>query len=131
MDVILLADRKGQELLPLTDNTCVPLLPIAGKMVIEHTLEALVEAGFREAHIILSPFAEQVKEALGNGERWGMRLTFGTSRGEESAAELLSRLPHAPLSPFLILRGDVVRSSDQRFPATSRIADNILPASLV
>jgi NDP-sugar pyrophosphorylase family protein len=111
MDVILLADRKGQELLPLTDNTCVPILPFAGKMVIEHTLEALVEAGLRQAHIILSPYAEQVKELLGNGERWGMRLSYSTSRGEEPALQLLPKLPHQPATPFLILRGDVIRSN--------------------
>ena len=110
MDVIIFADRKGQELLPLTDQTCVPLLPLAGKLILEHTLEAMVDAGFRQAHIILSPFAEQVKEALGNGERWGMSLTFSTSRGEESTLQELSRLQNPPVPPFLIVRGDVIRS---------------------
>ena len=110
MDVIIFADRKGQELLPLTDQTCVPLLPLAGKSILEHTLEAMIDAGFRQAHIILSPFSEQVKEALGNGERWGMSLTFSTSRGEESTLQELSRLQNPPVPPFLIMRGDVIRS---------------------
>ncbi|MCX7098237.1 MAG: NDP-sugar synthase [Methylococcales bacterium] len=110
MDVILFADRKGLELLPLTDDTCVPLLPLAGKMLIEHTLEALVAGGLRQAHIILSPFAEQVKAALGTGERWGMTLTYSTSRGEESPREELARLPFTPSLPFLALRGDMARS---------------------
>ena len=110
MDVIILADRKGQELLPLTDNTCIPLLPLAGKPVLEHTLEALIEAGFRQAHIVLSPHAEQVKEAFGSGERWGMRLTYSTSRGEESPLQILASLQNPPTTPFLIVRGDIVRS---------------------
>lgn len=111
MDVILLADRKGQELLPLTDTTCVSLLTVAGKMVIEHTLEALVEANLRHAHIILSAYAEQVKEVLGNGERWGMRLTYSTSRAEEPAIQQLASLQKQPAAPFLILRADIIRSS--------------------
>ena len=41
MDVIIFADRKGQELLPLTDQTCVALLPLAGKLILEHTLEGV------------------------------------------------------------------------------------------
>ncbi len=110
MDVIIFADRKGQELLPLTDQTCVALLPVAGKLILEHTLEALVDAGVRQAHIILSPFADQVKELLGNGERWGMTLTFSTSRGEESTLQELSKLQNQPVSPFLMMRGDVIRS---------------------
>lgn len=110
MDAIILADRKGQELLPLTDSTCVPLLPLAGKTVLEHTLEALVQAGLRQAHIVVSPHAEAVKAAFGSGERWGMRLTYSTSRGEESPSQVLAGLQNPPSVPFLILRGDVVRS---------------------
>ncbi len=110
MDVIIFADRKGQELLPLTDQTCVPLLPLAGKLIIEHTLEDLADAGFRRAHIILSPFAEQVKQALGDGKRWGMALSYSTSRGEGSALVELRRLKQLPSKPYLIMRGDVVRS---------------------
>ena len=111
MDVIIFADRKEQELLPLTDQTCVPLLPLAGKLIIEHTLEALVDAGLRRAHIILSPFAEQVKEAVGNGKRWGMDLSYSTSRGEGDILAELGRLQNPPLPPCLIVRGDVVRSA--------------------
>jgi mannose-1-phosphate guanylyltransferase/phosphomannomutase len=111
MYVIVLADRKGQELLPLTDNTCIPLLPLAGKTVLEHTLEALVQAGLRQAHIVLSPYAEEVKSYFGTGERWGMALTYSTSRGEESALQVLASLANPPESPFLILRGDVLRSN--------------------
>jgi len=110
MDVIILADRKGQELLPLTDNTCVPLLPMAGKPVLEHTLEALVEAGFRQAHIVVSPYAEQVKETFGTGERWGLALTYSTSRGEENPLQIITSLANPPTLPFLVLRGDIVRS---------------------
>ena len=81
MDVIIFADRKGQELLPLTDECSIALLPLAGKMVLEHTLDALVGVGIREAHVVLSPYVEQVKAAFGNGERWGMTLTYSVSRG--------------------------------------------------
>jgi len=113
MDVVVLADRKGLELLPLTDNTCLPLLPLAGKPVLEHTLEALIEAGFRQAHIVLSPYAEQVKAAFGNGERWGLGLTYSTSRGEETPLQILASLQNPPTPPFLIVRGDVAIGSGQ------------------
>ena len=109
MDVIVLADRKGQELLPLTADTGLCLLPIAGKPVLEHTLEALVEAGFKQAHIVLSSHAESVKESFATGERWGILLTYSTSRGEESPLQVLASLTTKPLAPFLMVRGDVVR----------------------
>jgi hypothetical protein len=73
-------------------------------------LEALVDADLRKAHIILSPFSEQVKDALGNGERWGIRLTYSASRGEEPPIQELMRLQQPPVPPFLIVRGDIIRS---------------------
>ena len=113
MDVIVLADRKGLELLPLTDSTCVPLLPLAGKPVLEHTLEALIEEGFRVAHIVLSPYADQVKTAFGSGERWGLRLTYSTSRGEEAPSHIVAGLQNPPTPPFLMVRGDIAIGGGQ------------------
>ena len=110
MDVVIFADRKGQELLPLTDDSSIATLPLAGKMVLEHTLEALVEAGIRKAHIVLSPHAEQVKAKVGNGERWGMSLTYSVSRGEESPEYELTKIQQTLTPPYLIVRGDIIRS---------------------
>lgn len=109
MEAIILADRKGQELLPLTNDTCIPLLPVAGKMVLEHTLEALADAGIRQVHVVLSPYAEEVKEAFGNGERWGLDLTYSTSRGEEAPLKILASLQNPPTTPFILVRGDIIR----------------------
>ena len=112
MDAIIFTDRKGQELFPLTDETSIALLPLAGKWVLEHTLEALVDAGIREAHVVLSPYAEQVKAAFGNGERWGMSLTYSVTRGEESPAQALEQIQKNLVPPFLALRGDIIRSGE-------------------
>ena len=57
MHALIFADRIGQELEPLNERTCVALLPVVGKPVLEHTLEALVAAGVREAVIALLPTA--------------------------------------------------------------------------
>lgn len=76
MHALIFADRIGQELEPLNERTCVALLPVVGKPVLEHTLEALVAAGVREAVVALSPFADEVRAVLGDGSRWGMRLDY-------------------------------------------------------
>ena len=49
------ADRLGDGLRSLTDSTCVALLPIAGKPLIQYTLEDLAMAGIREAVVFVSP----------------------------------------------------------------------------
>ena len=114
MDAIIFADRNGQELLPLTNESSIALLPLAGKSILEHTLDALVDAGIREAHVVLSSYAEQVKAELGHGERWGMTLTYSVTRGEVSPEQELERIQKNWEPPFLILRGDIIRSGDMK-----------------
>ncbi len=110
MQAVVIADRKGLELLPLTDKTCVALLPVAGKPVLEHTLESLVAVGIVQIHIVISSFPEQVRAYFGDGARWGAKLTYSTSRGEESVGDILSRLNPLPQYPLICLRGDLLRS---------------------
>ena len=54
MHTILLLDRLGKELLPLTDQTPLPLLPVAARPLIEYTLELLVAAGLKRANVPLN-----------------------------------------------------------------------------
>ena len=65
---IVLADRSGAELAPLDQVACPALLEVAGKTVIEYTLEDLVESGFTEAVVVTSS-VEAMREHLRNGER--------------------------------------------------------------
>lgn len=109
MRVVILADRLGKELLPLTDNTCVALLPVAGKSVIEHTLDFLAAGGIKKATAVLSAHADQVRMLLGDGRRWGMALEFANSRGEEEPAAVLNRIPAQGEGCALLIRGDMLR----------------------
>lgn len=113
MKAILFADRHGEELLPLTQEIAVALLPIATKPLIEHTLEDLLTAGIKQVLIIVSAHADQIEQTLGNGQRWGMQLEYFLSRGQEAPAEMLAQLG-AKLtdSKYLLIRGDLLRSFD-------------------
>ncbi|MFM8332824.1 MAG: sugar phosphate nucleotidyltransferase [Candidatus Methylumidiphilus sp.] len=111
MRVIILADRLGHELLPLTDTTCPALLPVTGKPVLEHTLDMLVAAGLKQATIVIGPFAEQVRAFAGDGQRWGMALDYWVARGEETPVSVLAQIAQGPCDyPLLLLRGDMLRT---------------------
>ncbi|MDG4594365.1 MAG: NDP-sugar synthase [Candidatus Contendobacter sp.] len=111
MQALILADRLGRELEPLTERTCVALLPVVGKPVLEHTLEALVAAGVREAVIAISPFADQVRAVIGDGSRWGMRLDYVLTQGEENPDTVVERCQNRIQAEVLALRGDVLRGA--------------------
>ncbi len=111
---IVLADRLGGELAPLNDQTCVAMLPVAGKPLVQHAVEQLAGAGVREVFIVLSAWAEQVEALLGDGTRFGMRVRYGLSRGEESAEALVARSGQFAAKPCLVMRGDMLASLDLR-----------------
>lgn len=123
MQALIFADRLGRELEPLTERTCVALLPVVGKPVLEHTLEALVAAGIRAAVIAISPFADQVRAVIGDGSRWGMQLDYVLTQGEEEPDAVVERCPQRLQAHVLALRGDILRGAalDQFLQRTATI----------
>ncbi len=93
---------------PLTDNLPKPLLPVAGKALIEWQLEKLVAAGFRDLVVNVSHLGEQIETFLGNGERWGCDICY--SREEEpleTAGGIQQALPLLGEDAFAIVNADV------------------------
>ena len=50
---LILAAGKGKRMWPLTENTPKPLLPIAGKSIIENQINELTKAGVKEINILI------------------------------------------------------------------------------
>lgn len=111
MKAIIFADRTGEELLPLTDRTCVALLPVAAKPMIEYALDALLMANILETIIVMSPYAEQIEHTLEAGERWGIALNYQLSLGQENPADFLARLGESLVEDeYVLLRADILFS---------------------
>ncbi|WP_213460066.1 sugar phosphate nucleotidyltransferase [Thiocapsa sp.] len=109
---VLFADRLGAELEPLTERTSVALLPVAGKPMIEHALESLAKAGIRRILVVVSPFADEIQRVIGDGTRWGLRLTYTLTRGEEDPTAVVDRLGTRLDGPLVALRGDLIHGFD-------------------
>jgi mannose-1-phosphate guanylyltransferase / phosphomannomutase len=109
MKALLIADYTGQALRPLTYRTCVALLPVGGKPLVLHGLEFLAAAGIREVIVALSPHAEAVEDLLQDGTRWGLRIEYVLTKGNEPPARLADRLTARLGQEAVIIRGDVLR----------------------
>ena len=73
---LLLAGGHGTRLRPLTYTGNKHMLPIANKPMLLYGLEHLVNAGIKEIGIILGPIKEGVVEILGDGSRFGIKITY-------------------------------------------------------
>lgn len=77
MKALITAGGKGTRLRPITHTNNKHLIPIANKPMIHYAIEAVIEAGIKEIGIVINPdTGDEIKEALGNGEIWGISLTY-------------------------------------------------------
>ena len=71
--VFLMAGGRGQRLRPLTDDCPKPMLPIAGRPILQIIFESLVRQGFQRFFISVNYKREMVHEHFGDGSRWDAR----------------------------------------------------------
>ena len=76
MKALIAAGGKGTRLRPITHTRNKHLIPIANKPILHYALEYVAAAGIREAGIIVNADSNEVQEALGTGERWGLKITY-------------------------------------------------------
>ena len=114
MKAFVLAAGRGERMRPLTDHTPKPLLPVAGKPLIEWHLERLAAAGVREVVINLGWLGARIPQALGDGARFGLSLHYSDEGWPalETGGGIFRALPLLGSEPFLLVNGDVWCDAD-------------------
>lgn len=108
MKAMILAAGRGERMRPLTDHTPKPLLEAGGKALIVWQLERLARAGVRDVLVNLAHLGEQIEQALGDGSRWGLSVSYShEGQALESAGGIALALKHLGTDPFLVVNGDV------------------------
>ena len=115
---ILLVGGFGTRLLPLTNKTPKPMLPIANLPVTEHQLLAAKAAGITKVVLATAYLAETFMPYFGDGSKWGIELKYaleseplGTGGAIRNAAELiLSEISEN--EPIVVFNGDVLSRHD-------------------
>jgi MurNAc alpha-1-phosphate uridylyltransferase len=108
MKAIVLAAGRGERMRPLTDTTPKPLLPVAGKPLIGYHLEALARSGIRDVVINLSWLGDRIRETIGDGARYGVRVAYSDEGpvALETAGGIFNALPLLAPGPFVVVNGD-------------------------
>ena len=109
MRAMILAAGRGERLRPLTDTMPKPLFEVNGKSLIEHHLDKLALAGFREVVINLAHLGDMIRDALGNGSTWGLNIHYSQEPpgALDTGGGIGQALPLLGESPFAVINGDV------------------------
>ena len=118
MKGILLHAGHGTRLRPLTHTGPKQLLPIANKPMSQYCIESMKDVGVKEIAIIVGGIGSQkVKEYYGNGEKFGVDITYieqDFPRGISHAISLCESFVNN--QKFLVFLGDnIIQKSINEF----------------
>lgn len=106
--MLLMAGGEGRRLRPHTENCPKPLLPVAGKPMLEHIIERAKLDGIRHFVIAVHYLGHMIKEYFGDGSRWGVQIEYLHEQSPLGTAGAMSLLSPRPELPFLVSNGDVL-----------------------
>lgn len=107
---MILAAGRGKRLSPITDTIPKPLLPVAGKPLVVHLIERLVQAGITDIVINVSYLAKIMIDTLGDGSTFGAAIEYSLEEvegGLETGGGVIQALPLLGEDPFLVISGDL------------------------
>ncbi|WP_030948322.1 glucose-1-phosphate thymidylyltransferase [Streptomyces sp. NRRL S-646] len=76
MKALVLSGGSGTRLRPITHTSAKQLVPVANKPVLFYGLEAIADAGITDVGIIVGDTAEEIREAVGDGSKLGIHVTY-------------------------------------------------------
>jgi len=112
LDAVIMAGGRGERLRPLTDTVPKPLLPIAGKSIIEHNIDRLISFGIDDFWISLNYLGEQIEAAFDNGSKKGVRIKYTWENEPLGTIGALGQIEDYAHKHILVMNSDLLTNVD-------------------
>jgi len=111
VQAVIMAGGFGTRLRPLTDDTPKPMLQIAGRPLLERTIEGLQQAGVHRINVTTHYMPEKITRHFGSGSEFGVELNYISEDEPLGTAGALSLLGEID-EPLLVINGDILTNAD-------------------
>ncbi len=110
MKAVILAAGKGKRLMPITSSRPKPMIPLAGKPILEYTILGLKDAGVNEILLIVGDKEEVIREYFGNGQgKFNVKIEHITQEEQLGTANAVNYAKDfVEDEPFLLTYGDLM-----------------------
>ena len=104
---VVLAAGEGVRLRPLTANRPKPMLPAGTRPILEHVLNALIDTGVDDIHLVVGYQANRVRSHFGATYR-DVPITYHTQTNQLGSGHALLQAQDGPEGSFLLVNGDQI-----------------------
>ncbi|TBR30574.1 MAG: nucleotidyltransferase family protein, partial [Reyranella sp.] len=98
---MILAAGRGERMRPLTDSTPKPLIPVAGRSMLERAMDRLQRSGVQNIVVNVHHLGSQIADRLR-----GRARIIHEDRLLETGGSVRNALPLLGNGPFFVLNGD-------------------------
>ncbi|MFQ5801104.1 MAG: bifunctional sugar-1-phosphate nucleotidylyltransferase/acetyltransferase, partial [Candidatus Hydrothermarchaeales archaeon] len=103
---VILAAGRGTRLQPVTLDMSKCMLPIVGRPILWHILDAVRRAGIEEVYLIVGYKKERIIERFGDGSKTGLKITYVEQERRDGTAGAIGLMNID--TDFLTLNGDTL-----------------------
>ena len=116
-----MAGGKGTRIAGVRSDIPKPMIPVAGKPVLEHQINVLKRQGFTEIIITIGHLGGVIRDHFGDGVRFGVQIEYVEETIPLGTAGALFHMKDRLTEDFLLLNGDLIFDVDlARFAAYHR-----------
>jgi NDP-sugar pyrophosphorylase family protein len=106
--MVIMAGGLGTRLRPHTESCPKPLLPVAGKPMLEHIVERAKAEGFTRFCFAINYLGHMIEAYFGDGSRWGVSIDYVREEAALGTAGALGLLPQRGGESLVVSNGDVL-----------------------
>lgn len=106
---MILAAGRGQRMGELTLKIPKPLLKVRNHYLIEYAIASLKKAKIQDIIINVSYFADDIRQAVGDGQRYGVNICYSyETTALETGGGIYQALPLLGSDRFVVINSDII-----------------------